>query len=302
MSQSPAISVLMPIYNARPFLAAAMDSVLAQTFGDLELVAVDDGSTDGSLEMLRKYEAADPRVRVISRPNTGIVGALSDGLAACRADFIARMDGDDTCSPDRFAKQAAYLNEHTECVAVGCQVLLTDETGSPICIKKDTLFSHEEIDAAHLSNGWPLTHGALMMRREAVLRVGGYREQYKWLEDLDLFLRLAEIGKLANLPEVLYRYRQHPGSICWTRQGEQLIIRQALYVDTRKRRGLPEQSMSLPPAQATYASSEVRRIWAWWALAEGNISTARRLALKVFTSRPASLNSWRLMACAIRGH
>ncbi len=132
-SRTPAVSVVMPLYNARRHLASALDSVLAQTFTDFEIIAVDDGSRDDTLDLLRQYESRDPRVRVLSRPNTGIVGALNDGMRLARADLIARMDGDDLCLPDRFEKQVAYLQQHPDCVLVGSQVLLIDPDGEPIC-------------------------------------------------------------------------------------------------------------------------------------------------------------------------
>ncbi|HEX5242322.1 MAG TPA: glycosyltransferase family 2 protein, partial [Tepidisphaeraceae bacterium] len=102
---SPALSVVMPVYNCQRHLAAAMESVLAQTFHDFELIAVDDGSQDKTLKILRQFEKKDSRIRVLSRPNTGIVGALNDGLAMAQADLIARMDGDDICLPERFERQ-----------------------------------------------------------------------------------------------------------------------------------------------------------------------------------------------------
>src|SRR3954469_1098404 len=115
---APAVSVIMPVYNARAYVAEAIDSVLAQTFGDFELILVDDGSTDGSLDILRGYEKRDPRVRVISRPNTGIVGALNDGLKLARGEFIARIDADDASLPNRFEKEIAFLRAHPDVVIV----------------------------------------------------------------------------------------------------------------------------------------------------------------------------------------
>src|SRR5687767_11217519 len=109
-NHNPRISVLVPVFNAQRYLADAIDSILAQSFRDFELIAVDDGSTDRSRAMLDNYARRDPRVKVISRPNTGIVGALNDALAASRADLLARMDSDDVALSDRFEKQLAYLD------------------------------------------------------------------------------------------------------------------------------------------------------------------------------------------------
>ncbi|MDB5293046.1 MAG: glycosyl transferase family 2 [Phycisphaerales bacterium] len=295
------LSVVLPVYNNERYLPAALDSVLTQTFADFELIAIDDGSPDGSLAVLRRYEAMDPRVRVISRPNTGIVGALNDGIAVSRGELIARMDADDLSLPDRFARQISFLNEHPDHVAVGCQVLLMDGDGLPICLKKDTEFTHERIDHAHLHNGWPVVHPAVMMRRSAIEAVGGYRTRFQWQEDMDLFLRLAEIGKLANLPDPLLQYRLHFDSVTWKRREEQGSLRAALYEETRRRRGMPPEEG--PPERITHNTKwELHKLWAWWALAAQNLRTARKHALRAVTCGPLSPESWRVLACAVRGH
>ena len=128
----PRVSVLMPVFEAEPFLDEALTSIRTQTFADLECVCVDDGSTDGSLRILRTHAERDRRVRVLSRPNTGIVGALNDALEASRGSLIARMDADDTCHPERIARQIAWLEEHDDCAAVGTWVDRTDPAGLPI--------------------------------------------------------------------------------------------------------------------------------------------------------------------------
>lgn len=301
MSDAPAVSVVMPLYNVQRLLPSALDSVLAQSFADFEIIAVDDGSRDATLQILRQYQARDARVKIITRPNTGIVGALNDGLAAAKAPLIARMDGDDLCLPERFARQVAYLREHPRCVLVGSQVLLIDGDGDPICPHHLTRFTHADIDHAHLHRGWPVIHPAVMMRAEAVQKVGGYREQYKWLEDTDLFLRLAEVGELANLPEVLLKYRLHFESVCHTRFDVQGPLKAKLYEETLRRRGLASRP-DAPPVVADRPRSEVHRLWAWWALAAGNVATARKHASRALRQSPWQAASWRVMACAVRGH
>ena len=295
---APAISVLMPVFNAQRYLAAAIDSILSQTFTDFELVIVNDGSTDDSPAILEDFARHDPRIRIISRPNTGIVGALNDGLAECRAEFIARMDADDLSRPTRFALQYQHLNDNPDCVLVGSRVLLIDPDGSPIR-EWITELTHEQIDRAHLERGWPVVHPSVMMRRAPLQQVGGYRKQYETLEDLDLFLRLAEIGKLANLPEVLLDYRQHFSSICHTKSDQQNAIRDAILAETALRRGLPAPP-HVPPPQSK-PRSECHRLWAWWALNAGHIPTARKHALARLRMLPLSPESWRLTYCALRG-
>ena len=300
---SPAVSVVMPVYNATRYLRASVESILSQSFRDFEFITVDDGSTDDSLKILREYEGKDARLRIVSRPNTGIVGALNDGLSAVRGELIARMDSDDLALPDRFEKQVAFLRSHPDHVLVGSQVLLIDPEGAALCPKRDTEYTHERIDWAHLHHRWPLVHPSVMMRREAVAAVGGYRDKYQWLEDLDLFLRLAEIGKLASLPDVLLHYRLHTGSVCHTRETDQQAIRPAIYQEVYARRGIKPQEQNDHPAADRFLKGAGGRetVWGWWALIGGNVTTARKYAFRALRAAPLTFDSWRLMYCALRG-
>lgn len=295
----------MPVYNSQRYLCAAVESIRGQTYKDFELIAVDDGSRDDSLEILREYESKDPRVRVISRPNTGIVGALNDGLAAATGEFIARMDADDIALPQRFEKQVAFLQSNPYHVLVGSQVMLMDPDGADLCPKRDTEYTHERIDWAHLNHRWPLVHPTVMMRRSAVESIGRYRVKYQWLEDLDLFLRMAEAGRLESLPDVLLRYRLHMASVCATREADQDAIRPELIAEVYQRRGLPTPAELVPqrePTGRTLGSPGQReKIWGWWALMGGNVKTARKYALKSLRAAPHLPESWRLMYCALRG-
>jgi len=295
----PQISVIMPVYNCQDYLALAVQSILSQTVGDFEFLIIDDGSTDHSPKLLQDFARRDRRIKLISRPNTGIVGALNDGLHAARAPLIARMDGDDISLPDRFEKQLAYMNEHPDCVLVGSRVLLIDSDGDPI---REWIaeFTHDEIDQAHLTHGWPVIHPTVMMRADAVRAIGGYRDEYQWQEDLDLFLRLAEVGKLANLPDTLLKYRKHAGSVCHQKWREQRRIRKALYEDTYRRRKLDGEPMPLGPVEEG-SQWQQYLTWAWWALMAGNIQTARKYARTVFRQCPLRPDSWRVMYCAMRG-
>ena len=122
----PRVSVALPVHNCERYVAEAIESILAQTFTDFEFLIVDDGSTDGTLPILNRFAARDSRIRVISRPNTGIVGALNEMLGLARADLVARMDADDVALPVRFERQVRYLDEHPECVMVGSRVTIID--------------------------------------------------------------------------------------------------------------------------------------------------------------------------------
>ena len=282
MKTSPAISVVMPVYNAQAYLYAAVESILAQTTKDFELIAVDDGSTDSSPQLLQQLAQRDARIRIISRPNTGIVGALNDGLAAARGELIARMDADDLSLPHRFERQLAYLRANPQCVAVGSAVLQIDPDGDPICIQP-WAESHEEIDRQLLCGGGGLAHPTAMIRTSAIRKIGGYRKEYQWVEDKDLWLRLGEIGQLANLREPLVQYRLHEGSVCWRRAAEQRRLWEKLLNETYARRGI----LQPPPRLATKHTraagpGRTRRKWIRAAAKSGNFRTAFKHSVKLF--------------------
>jgi glycosyltransferase involved in cell wall biosynthesis len=295
------VSVLMPAYNARRYLAEAIDSILAQTFRDFELVIVDDGSTDDTPEILKRYAAQEPRVRIVSRPNTGISGALNDGLETCRAPLVARMDADDVAEPQRLERQVAYMDAHADCVLLGSDVLLIDPAGLPIGIDQNQP-AHEEIERQLLrGRGGAVYHPSAMMRRHAIDRVGRYRAAFNDSEDLDLFLRLAEIGRVANLPEPLLRYRRHLNSVTQNRYQNQWRLKRQIVAEAYQRRG---QTM---PADWTFEPWQPRPIaaqlreWGWRALKAGNVRAARHQALLAVRHGPLQPKSWQLLFCAVRG-
>ena len=271
-----------------------MNSVLAQTLEDFECVIVDDGSSDRTPELIGELARQDPRVRPMRVEHGGIVGALNAGIRIARAPLIARMDADDVCMPRRLERQVAYMEEHPECVAVGSWVLLTDPYGSDLTELRPDL-AHEQIEADLLkANGWAMFHPTVMMRREPLLAVGGYRRQYQWSEDIDLFLRLAEVGKLANIPEVLLRYRQHASSVNRTRRETQLEINRRLLEETYQRRRLGALPGHLPERHATFTPFELARSWGWQALTNRNWKAARRHALSAIKAGPLKYHSWTL--------
>jgi glycosyltransferase involved in cell wall biosynthesis len=291
----------MAAYNGRRYITAAVESVLGQTADDFEFVIIDDGSTDGTSQDLLRFAAQDRRIRLISRPNRGLTASLNEALSLAQGEFVARMDGDDVCLPQRLAEQLEYLRAHPECVCVGSRVELIDPMGSPIRVS-DHKLSHEEIDAELLSGiGWAIVHPVAMMRRSAVSEVGGYREQFRTSQDLDLFLRLGEVGKLANLPDVLLQYRQHFDSVGFRKHQEQWKIKSTIIGQAYARRGL-----EIPPEwrfrpRLVRSEAEQLRFWAWAALKHGNIEAARQHAMASVRMRPLSPASWRVMYCALRG-
>ncbi|MGJ3242700.1 MAG: glycosyltransferase family 2 protein [Opitutales bacterium] len=209
----PAVSVLMPVYNGVAFLGPALDSICRQQAVDWELIAVDDGSTDKSGTILDRAAASDPRIRVFHTPNRGLIAALNLGLGEVRAERVARMDADDVAEPERLLRQCRLLEAKPDLIACGTWALMIDPEDRPIARVRPPV-EHEAIVAAlQAGHGTALIHPTLVARRSALEAIGGYHADWLHTEDFDLYLRLAEYGRLANLPEVLLRYRQHPGSV-----------------------------------------------------------------------------------------
>ena len=211
---SPAVSILMPVRNEAPFLPQALRSLLAQTFSDWELIAVDDGSTDDTPRILSQAANTDSRIRVLQNEGKGLVPALNRGLAACSAPLVARMDADDVAHPERFAEQVRFLaaNPEVGLVATSFRHFPRQHVGMGMTGYEqwqNQLLSHEAI-MADLFVESPFVHPSTMMRREVLEGVGGYRDM-GWAEDYDLWLRLAAAGtRFARLPRQLFFWRERP--------------------------------------------------------------------------------------------
>ncbi len=283
----PRISVVMPTYNAERYVARAIDSILAQTLADFEFIIVDDGSADRSLEIIRQYQRRDDRIRVLSRPNTGVVGAANDGLALARGELLARMDADDISYPQRFKRQVAFLDDHSDCVAVGAWVRRVDCDGRPTNNDYLAPLTHAEIDARwHLLGiGGGIAHPTAMLRTAVVRRIGGYRD-FCPAEDIDLFLRMAEQGELANLPEILLDYRMHGESLSQAGRARGEWNSCVAAVAAHRRRGL-----RIPVA--------LRRRHANAAIAIGDGRAARFNACLTVAGRPFSRKSWRMLVASL---
>ncbi|MBU3638548.1 glycosyltransferase [Polynucleobacter sp. AP-RePozz3-80-G7] len=217
----PLISVILPVYNGEQYLTAAVDSILNQTLANFELIIIDDGSTDQSLELLNQYKAIDPRIVLISRPNKNLVATLNESIEIARGKWIARMDQDDIAMPNRFEEQVKWL-ENTKSdicgswvkffgVAIGSgyvwQTYESDEA-----IKMDMLFRS------------PLVHPSVMMRSNTLKKLG-YDSNCEKAEDYDLWVRATQAGyKLTNVPKVLLKYRRHEAQITSKSSFAQLAI------------------------------------------------------------------------------
>ena len=213
-SSMPQVSVVMAVYNGEAYLAEAIDSILAQTLRDFELIIVDDGSTDGSASIAYAYQRRDSRIRILQlERNGGLSAARNHGIRAANAEYIALMDCDDISLPQRLEKQAAFLHAKPDISVVGtCGVVLTEDLGPQFPF--DVPARHGVI-ALQLFYGASFLDPSTMLRREYPLLVGGYDETIAYGTDLALNLRLLlEAGaRFANLPDRLHLYRRHGASM-----------------------------------------------------------------------------------------
>jgi glycosyltransferase involved in cell wall biosynthesis len=232
----PQVTVLMPVYNAMPFLPIAIESVLAQTLSAFELLIVDDGSTDGTCEYLETLR--DDRIRIVRRTHEGTGATRNIGLALYDTEYIAFMDGDDVMHPRRLEVQLEYLVQNPDVCMVGCQVEFLVRIPTGLVARVPT--EHNEIVERLLAAKSGICQATLMMRSTVVRRVGGYRVAGAG-EDVDFCLRMCETGQAANLAGVYYYYRLHPGSVSVSR-GPEIRFGSTYAVESAKcrRNGSPE--------------------------------------------------------------
>jgi len=295
---APSVSVVMPVYQAGGYLAEAIESILAQTHPDLELIAIDDGSTDASGAILEEYAKRDPRLIVARRPHEGVVRARNLGLSLARAPLVACMDADDVSLPDRLAMQVSALVARPEVVCIG--------GGFDVIDSKNRLLNrilppseHVEILAMALLGRSAICGSNAMFRRREVLAIGGYDAGACFVEDLDLWLRLGEVGRLANLPEVISRVRFHDASQSATEQERQLDAIRDVVNRARQRRGIPDRIERPAPWRplATRRSRHQFAVgWAWSAWRMGERRTALAYALRALRIDPLGAPLWKAIA------
>jgi glycosyltransferase involved in cell wall biosynthesis len=237
----PLLTVVLPVHNCAKYVSAALDSILNQTFRDFELLVVDDGSEDNSVDVVKEHR--DPRIRLVPRPHSGLGATLDYAISQCNNPLIARMDADDWCGRDRLERQVAYLERNSHIGAVGTQ--FTYFGGDEVAVPSPSLpLGHDEIVRELLKGNLALCHASLVVRREHLVRAGGYRIRGVG-EDWDMFLRLAEKTRVANLAESLYCWRLHRGNISFGKMFNELLGKQyAKECAAIRARGLQEPEFS----------------------------------------------------------
>ena len=236
---APRVSFYLSAFNAARWLRRAIDSMLTQTFRDIEVILVDDGSDDDTPAIMQAAAETDKRIRVAIRPHEGTSAACNYGVAMARGEYIARLDADDIALPDRVARQVAWLDQHPEVAVLGGAMVIIDSNERKLRVAR-YVTEPAELQKAVLHYS-PIAHSTAMIRRSVFLDVGGYRAAFDLAEDYDLWLRLSEVAQLANMAEVLVYYRSHPGQVS-ARFSRRLagLAGLALAAAARRRRGEPD--------------------------------------------------------------
>jgi glycosyltransferase involved in cell wall biosynthesis len=293
------VSVLMPVFNGGKYLAAAVESILGQTHAEFEFLVLDDGSTDSTLQILKRYAARDKRLQIVSRENRGLVASLNELLGLAKGPLIARMDADDISLPQRFSRQVRFLQEHSEVVCLGGNCEAIDESGRVLApLRYET--TNDAIQAILLTGRTHICHPTAMMRRESLASVGGYDGNYLLAEDLDLWLRLGEVGQLANLggPSIL-KYRFHGHSLSEQAGARQSNIARAACERAWQRRGITGEfkaTTSWRPGSNAKSRYESLVHYGWWAWASRQRRTSALYGLRAILERPAGRSGWGLLA------
>ena len=210
----PKVSVIMSVYNGSRFLSESIKSILYQNFINFEFIIIDDCSKDNTWTVLNFYAGLDCRIKLIRNlDNIGLSKSLNKGIALAKGEYIARMDADDISLPYRFDKQLEYLAQHPDCVALGSEVLLIDAQGWPIGKRGQNTRSEDIKKEFFHGKGGAIIHPTAMIPRWAINKVGGFNSRFRVAQDFDFFIRLSDVGKFANLNDVLLKYRQHFDSI-----------------------------------------------------------------------------------------
>ena len=217
------ISVLMSCYNADKWLSEAIDSVLKQTYGNFEFIIIDDGSTDNTSEIIKKYSDADSRIIFIKKNNTGLADSLNMGISKAKGEWIARLDADDISEPWRLEEQVTLVMKKPDIVFLGSGLSIINEDGA--IVKKYKYPSSHQALLSNLNTSQKFPpHSSAFYRTHTARQVGGYRPRIRRSQDRDLWLRLSEVGKLAAIDKPLVRVRKHAGQVSHEEAGRRQLV------------------------------------------------------------------------------
>jgi len=219
-TKKPKVSIVMPAYNAEKYISAAIDSILDQTFRDFEFIIIDDASNDSTWKIISDYKKRDGRIIPLrNKTNLKICRTLNKGISKAKGLYVMRMDADDWSYPRRLAKMVRFLDSHNDYVMVGSAI---DVCNDRLTFQYVREYPTADLNIRSLLKRYsPFCHAAVMYRRTCVIDAGLYNPQLVYSEDYDLYFRLANIGKLANIAESLLRVRFHAGSSTSQHIGQQ---------------------------------------------------------------------------------
>ncbi len=212
MPTKPVVSVLLPAYNAERYLPEALESILAQSFTDFEVVVIDDCSTDGTWKLIQKYAKQDKRVVAVqNQHNLKLSGTLNRAIEVAHGKYLARMDADDWSYPDRLEKQVSFMEKHPAVGICGGSMEVCDQELHVVSVRR-----YHQTDGeirSHLFRYSPYSHPLVMYRKDVLEKVGGYRDEFNPAEDYELYFRIGMVAQFANLPDILLKYRVIPKSM-----------------------------------------------------------------------------------------
>lgn len=207
---NPRVTVLMSVYNSEKYLSLAMESILNQTFKDFEFLIINDGSKDKSLDIIKSYD--DPRIRLISRKNKGLVASLNEGIEKAKGEYIARQDSDDASTLDRLEKEVNFLDSHPNVGLVGSNYVVMDSKSWTPLATTNVFTKAKDLKLAQITCN-QYGHGSIMMRAAIARKCKGYNPTVGYVEDYDLWNRISHITDIANIEEPLYLYRKNEEGI-----------------------------------------------------------------------------------------
>lgn len=303
-SRPPTVSVIMSVYNGETYLKDAVDSVLGQTYGDLEFIVINDGSEDKTADILASY--GDCRMHVVHQENRGLTKALNVALKHARGRYVARQDADDISAPDRLGKQVSFMESRQDVALAGSWALLIDEEGDVIGRLR---YVTEPADICErIVNENPYAHGSIIARREALDEVGGYREKFRYAQDYDLLLRMSERRKIANIPEELYYLRHRADRVSIEKQGEQMAFAELARELAKKRRKGQADELEKGIAIETLMKSgheidrfHYEKLTIYFCMREGNLKKARKAIIRMLKANPLQPRYYMHLALTFTG-
>ncbi|MGP1676557.1 MAG: glycosyltransferase [Burkholderiales bacterium] len=291
----------MPVFNGERYLAPTIEAILGQTFTDFEFVIVNDGSTDGSRDILEQYARQDSRIVIVDQQNGGISRALNAGIDRVIAPYVAPIDQDDISLPHRLEVEVAALEAEPDVVCVGGWYEIIDAQGRYLTTLR-VPSDDSDIQRVALAGHSPICHSGCMMRKEAFLKVGGYDPEFDLAQDLDLYLRLGEVGRLQNLETPVLRYRVHAAASSERRCAEQRERARVACERAWNRRGIRgtfEAAELYRPGPSSASQHKFSLQYGWWAFNSRERQTAIVYGLRAIHARPLQSEGWRLLACAL---